>query len=80
MATHDTRSADRSGFEETQVPLADQARELGLDADAISQAALRAAVKAEKERRWAEENQEAMDDQNAWVEKHGLPLAKYRMC
>jgi post-segregation antitoxin (ccd killing protein) len=28
--------------------------------------------------KWREESREAMESSNAWVEKHGLPLAKYR--
>ena len=27
---------------------------------------------------WSEENREAIEASNAWVEKFGLPLAKYR--
>jgi antitoxin CcdA len=27
---------------------------------------------------WIEENREAIESSNAWVEKHGLPLAKFR--
>jgi hypothetical protein len=30
-------------------------------------------------RKWQEENAEAIASINEWVEKHGLPLAKYRM-
>lgn len=67
------------GFAETQAPFATEARALGLDPDAIAQKAIRDAIKAEKERRWLEENREAIEAQNAWVEKHGVPLAKYRM-
>jgi len=33
----------------------------------------------EKARRWAEENREAIESYNAWVEEHGVILAKYRM-
>ena len=29
--------------------------------------------------RWLAENHEAIESSNAFVEKHGLPLAKYRM-
>ena len=36
-------------------------------------------IKAECTRRYQEENVEAIDQHNAWNEKHGLPLAKYRM-
>ncbi|MFA7668886.1 MAG: type II toxin-antitoxin system CcdA family antitoxin, partial [Burkholderiaceae bacterium] len=28
---------------------------------------------------WLAENQEAIESSNAYVEKHGLPLAKHRM-
>lgn len=27
---------------------------------------------------WMDENRNAIEASNAWVEKHGLPLAKYR--
>ena len=27
---------------------------------------------------WIEENREALDGWNAWVQKHGLPYAQYR--
>lgn len=68
-----------AGFAETQAPFATEARALGLDPDAIAQKAVRDAIKAEKERRWLEENREAIAAHNEWVEKHGVPLAKYRM-
>ncbi len=56
-----------------------EARALGIDVEAVCEAALVAAMRAEKARRWLEENREAIEAQNAWVEKHGVPLAKYRM-
>lgn len=74
-----------SGLAETQAgfpaeaPLAAEARALGLDPDAIAEAALREAVRAEKARRWLEENREAIEAHNRWVEKNELPLARYRM-
>jgi hypothetical protein len=34
---------------------------------------------SEAGRRWQEENAEAIKSINEWVEKNGLPLAKYRM-
>lgn len=40
---------------------------------------LRRAVKGELERRWSVENRDALESINRWVEKHGLPLAKYRV-
>lgn len=66
-------------FAETQAPFATEARVLGLDPEAIARKAIRDAITAEKARRWQEENREAIAAQNEWVEKHGVPLAKYRM-
>ena len=54
------------------------AREAGINLSQTCEAALRAAAKAERERQWKEENKESIEAWNAWVEEHGLPLAKYR--
>lgn len=48
----------------------------------ISQAAEAGIVQAIAHRRselWLVENQEAIESSNAFVEQHGLPLAKFRM-
>ncbi|RYY27959.1 MAG: post-segregation antitoxin CcdA [Sphingomonadales bacterium] len=55
------------------------AREAGINLSQISEAALRDASRKEQVRRWQEEHREAIEANNAWVEEHGLPLAKYRM-
>ena len=55
------------------------ARELGINISQACDQALATAVKLERERRWTEENRQAIEANNAWVEKHGLPLARYRM-
>ncbi|MBY0330690.1 MAG: type II toxin-antitoxin system CcdA family antitoxin [Acetobacteraceae bacterium] len=70
---------EATGFGETQAPLLPEARALGLDPDAIAAAALRKAISDEKARRWAEENREAIEAHNRYVEEHGLPLEEYRM-
>ncbi|CAN7591823.1 type II toxin-antitoxin system CcdA family antitoxin [Rhizobium sp. LjRoot254] len=36
-------------------------------------------LKAEKERRWRAEHAEAIRAENDYIEKHGLPLAGYRL-
>lgn len=54
------------------------AREAGINLSHTCEAALRAAAKAERERRWQEENRGAIEEWNAWIAEHGLPLAKYR--
>lgn len=33
---------------------------------------------SERAKRWIEENREAIESSNRWVEVHGLPLDEYR--
>ena len=35
--------------------------------------------RSKRAQEWLDENREALDSWNAWVEEHGLPLAKYRL-
>lgn len=55
------------------------ARENGLNLSQVCEAALRQAAKKAAEERWKEENREAMEANNRWIEEHGLPLEKYRL-
>jgi antitoxin CcdA len=57
--------------------LVDEARRLGVDLSRAAEGGLRRAVAAAKA--WRAENADAIRQMNAWVEKHGLPLAKHRM-
>jgi antitoxin CcdA len=59
--------------------LVEEARRLGLNLSRAAEDGIRSAVRAEAARRWQEENREALLSSNAYVEAHGLPLAKYRM-
>ncbi len=59
--------------------IVEAARAAGINLSQACEAALRTAAKAERERVWKEENQAWFDATNEWVEKNGLPLAKYRM-
>jgi antitoxin CcdA len=52
-------------------------RALELDVPAIVERALQTAVKAERSRRWAEENAEAIEQRRRWIEERGLILADY---
>lgn len=54
------------------------AREVGLNLSQISEQAIRQATKAEQERRWKEENREAIESWNRWYEQNGDPLAHLR--
>jgi len=58
--------------------LVSQARELNLNVSKAAEDGLRRAIKSERERLWLIENAEAIAEENAYVEKHGLPFAKYR--
>lgn len=55
-----------------------EAETLGLDVAGAAEQGIARAIKAEKERRWKQENAEAIQASNDYVAKHGLPLAKYR--
>ena len=59
--------------------LVEQARQLGLNLSRAAEDGIRRAVEIEVVERRQEENREALLSSNAYVEKHGLPLAKYRM-
>ena len=58
--------------------LVSQARELKIDVSSAAEEGIKRAIKSERERLWLIENAEAIATSNAYVEKHGLPLAKYR--
>jgi antitoxin CcdA len=59
--------------------LVTEAKTLGLSISAACEQGLGAAVKAERDARWKEENRSAIESWNSYVREHGLPLAKYRM-
>ena len=56
-----------------------EARALGLDPAAITEAALKKAIGDEKARRWNEEHREVFVAWERWVEENGLPLDEYRL-
>lgn len=56
-----------------------EARSLDINISQACEKGLAAEVKKAREDKWIEENWEAIQSSNAYVEKHGLPLAKYRM-
>jgi antitoxin CcdA len=55
------------------------ARALGISLSKTAEAAIQAEVKAERIRRFQEENKDAFAYWNDWVETNGLPLEKYRL-
>lgn len=54
------------------------ARELGLNMSRIAEAALSDAVKAERNRRWVEDNRDALDAYERQIEAEGCALERFR--
>ena len=55
-----------------------EARELGVNVSQAAEVGIAAAVAGRRQQRWLEENREALESSNEFVEQHGLPLATYR--
>ncbi|WP_245544268.1 type II toxin-antitoxin system CcdA family antitoxin [Oceanicola granulosus] len=55
-----------------------EAEALGVDVSRAAEAGVAAAARAERQRRWKEENREAMEQMKVWVEENGLPLSELR--
>lgn len=72
-------SARRSANLSIEADMLEEARALNINLSRAAQDGIRRAIAAEKARRWKEENAEAIRSSNEYVEKHGLPLEKYRM-
>ena len=51
------------------------AKAAGVNLSRVTEDALRAAIKAEHERRWKEENREWIAAHNSWIEGNGIPLS-----
>ena len=54
------------------------AKALDINVSRAAETGIAEAVRAEKNRRWLEENREALLYYNEWVEKNGLLLDEYR--
>jgi antitoxin CcdA len=59
--------------------LIEEAKQLEINISQACEKGLAAEVKKAREDKWIEENWEAIQFWNDYVEKNGLPLAKYRM-
>ena len=53
------------------------AKELGLNLSQVLEDELRKRVSEERTRRWQEENREAIEAHNRFIEKHGIFSSKY---
>ena len=69
----------RTGTElSLRTDLIDEAQRLDIDLAAACEHGLREAIAKIQGDRWYQENREAVDYWNRYVEEHGLPLARYR--
>ncbi len=58
--------------------LLEQAKTLGINVSRACERGLIEQIAELRAKRWLEENREAIESSNAYVEEHGLPLAKNR--
>ena len=58
--------------------LVSEARELGINVSRACEDGLEVEVRRERAKRWQEDNAAGFDAWNAYVERNGVPLAKYR--
>ncbi len=58
--------------------LLEEARALDINLSKACESGLRMEIDAIKARRWREENAAALASSNEYVERHGLPLARFR--
>lgn len=56
-----------------------EARELGINLSEACERGLVTAIAEARAAQWLEDNREALDSSNAWVEANGLPLAGKRL-
>ena len=59
-------------------PLLQEARDLGVSLSQACERGLREVVEETRTAKWLQENQDAIEAWNEYVEKNGLPLAEYR--
>lgn len=69
----------RTGTElSLRTDLINEAQRLGIDLTTACESGLRNEIAKAQADRWYQENREAVDYWNRYVEEHGLPLARYR--
>lgn len=77
-----TASSTTSGRKATNVTieatLLARAKALNINVSQASERGVAAAVAARDEENWLKNNQQAIASSNAYVEEHGLPLARFR--
>jgi antitoxin CcdA len=77
-----TRRQDDGSKRPTNVSLSEslvaEARKLGINVSRACEDGLENEVRRERTKRWQEENTVGFEAWNAYVERNGVPLARYR--
>jgi antitoxin CcdA len=71
-------SAKRATNVSLRSDLIDEAKKLGINISEACEQGLEKQVARSRAEQWLDENRAALESSNAYVEKHGLPLARYR--
>lgn len=74
----DQKSPKRATNVSLSTQLIAEAKELGINISQACEQGLRETIGKTRAEAWLEVNREALQSSNAYVEKHGLPLTKYR--
>ena len=75
----DRRGATRATNISLNVALVEEAKAFGVNISLAATRGLEQAVSRKRAERWAEENGEALESYNTYVETHGLPLSGHRL-
>jgi antitoxin CcdA len=75
MNIHSARKATNVSLDTS---LLEEARQLGINVSRACEHGLAEEIAKVRAQLWREANREAIASSNAYVEKHGLPLARYR--
>ncbi|CAM8630400.1 MULTISPECIES: type II toxin-antitoxin system CcdA family antitoxin [Sphingobium] len=78
MTKHERIATRKATNLSLDVDLVADAKELGINLSRACEDALRREIGLERGRRWKKDNAAGIAASNAYVEKHGLPLEKYR--
>jgi antitoxin CcdA len=78
MPRDDERAPRRPTNVSLDSRLLQEAKALGINISRAAERGIEAEVSAARAKAWQEENRDAIDAANEYVEKHGLPLARYR--
>jgi antitoxin CcdA len=78
MARVASKTAKRATNLTLPIDLLAEARECGINLSRACAHGLVLAIAEQKSRRWAQENKPAIESSNRYVERQGLPLARYR--